>query len=439
MKKLDGKKQIRQLHVDLREAKLNEKDKILFTNSILVALNSDRGFINRYESYQKNETCRELMDDVCSVIMYEMPKVSCETSVLEEIIVRLNTIYETHFANRPPEAEYSLQYFVSHIHSVVHNRCLSDQSNSFDAVGVLYHEFIHYSTGNRTSLGIVLTPTYVADFMSELVNIDSRSHVLDICCGCGSLLSSAYRKSQASPSAQQDRLFVGCELDADAFYASLMSMSIQKNQDGLVFHGDCFSPEVISKLKRWRFTHALLNPPYSQKQQNEFMFMDLALEMLERGGKLAVICPSGCASGLKLKKERKHIMQRHTLKAVFSLPDNVFLGNGAYINTCIMVWEAHKPHDPSQLTYFGYCRSNYSRKTSEAEWTKHSDAWLQLYRDKAVVEGKSAMHCVNDEDEWLCEAYMNTDYSQLTEKDFEQTMLEYLAYNIMTHGATNQT
>ena len=38
------------------------------------------------------------------------------------------------------------------------------------------------------------------------------------------------------------------------------------------------------------------------------------------------------------------------------------------------------------------------------------------------------MATVNAEDEWLCEAYMKTDYSTLSDSDFQQTLNNYLAY-----------
>ena len=40
----------------------------------------------------------------------------------------------------------------------------------------------------------------------------------------------------------------------------------------------------------------------------------------------------------------------------------------------------------------------------------------------------SAMHAVSGDDEWLCEAYMKTDYSKLSVVDFQQTLNNYLAY-----------
>lgn len=38
------------------------------------------------------------------------------------------------------------------------------------------------------------------------------------------------------------------------------------------------------------------------------------------------------------------------------------------------------------------------------------------------------MQAVTGKDEWLAEAYMETDYSTLSESDFQQTINDYLAY-----------
>lgn len=53
-----------------------------------------------------------------------------------------------------------------------------------------------------------------------------------------------------------------------------------------------------------------------------------------------------------------------------------------------------------------------------------------MFRDKDVVDGLSAKKAVTGDDEWLCEAYMKTDYSTLCEDDFQQTLNNYLSYLI---------
>lgn len=49
---------------------------------------------------------------------------------------------------------------------------------------------------------------------------------------------------------------------------------------------------------------------------------------------------------------------------------------------------------------------------------------------------KSLYMEIYEDDEWLIEAYMKTDYSQLTENDFEQTIRDFYSYKIK-HGGKN--
>ena len=53
---------------------------------------------------------------------------------------------------------------------------------------------------------------------------------------------------------------------------------------------------------------------------------------------------------------------------------------------------------------------------------------MDLYKNKREVPGLSVMHKVTYEDEWLAEAYMETDYSTLSEDDFQSVLNTYLAY-----------
>lgn len=115
------------------------------------------------------------------------------------------------------------------------------------------------------------------------------------------------------------------------------------------------------------------------------------------------------------------------------MPDDIFYPTG--VNVCVMVWEAHKTHDSSKPTFFGYCKDDGFVKRKKMgridyynKWDDIEKEWLDLYENRKVEDGKSALQCVTYNDEWLCEAYMKTDYSALTQQDFQQTVNDYLAY-----------
>lgn len=117
------------------------------------------------------------------------------------------------------------------------------------------------------------------------------------------------------------------------------------------------------------------------------------------------------------------------------MPDDIFYGQGAGTCVCVMVWEAGKPHNPLLSTFFGYYkndgfvkRKKLGRVDAYNRWESIKAQWLHLYREKEVIDGVTAKACVDAEMEWLCEAYMKTDYSQLTQEDFQATLNDYLAY-----------
>ena len=104
-----------------------------------------------------------------------------------------------------------------------------------------------------------------------------------------------------------------------------------------------------------------------------------------------------------------------------------------------MVWKAHFPHNSEQETFFGYCkddgfvkRKKLGRVDAFGKWSAIEQQWLNLYHNRDVEDGISARHKVTDEDEWLCEAYMKTDYTKITQADFEQTLNNYLAYLVQS-------
>ena len=69
-------------------------------------------------------------------------------------------------------------------------------------------------------------------------------------------------------------------------------------------------------------------------------------------------------------------------------------------------------------------------------WVKAEQLWLDLYKNKREVPGLSVMHKVTWKDEWLAEAYMETDYSTLQESDFQKVINDYLSY-LVKNGEVN--
>jgi type I restriction-modification system DNA methylase subunit len=217
-------------------------------------------------------------------------------------------------------------------------------------------------------------------------------------------------------------------------------MIIRGDGKSNIIFGDCFNKALTDEIKSKNVNVGLINPPYTQTK-SELEFVEHMLDILTTGGTGVVVVPMSCAIGTKFKEVRERLFKKHTLKAVFSMPDDIFYSNNASVNVCVMVWEAHKPHDATKNTFFGYYKDDGFVKAKKLgridkfnKWRNIEEEWLRLYRERETREGLSVKKAVGWNDEWLCEAYMETDYSLLSQDDFQETVNNYLAYLVKSEG-----
>ena len=104
------------------------------------------------------------------------------------------------------------------------------------------------------------------------------------------------------------------------------------HQDGKsnILKGSCFNAEIIKEAKNFHPTVGLLNPPYKsdkKKDTEELEFILNNLECLEQGGKCVAIIPASSVLAEKGNKLdlKKRLLEKHTLEAVLSMPDELFL------------------------------------------------------------------------------------------------------------------
>ena len=426
------------MHNLLREIKVTEAHKPIFIAGILIALN-DEDFSKSYSSLTSYKLVMQNIQNAIENVLKESDIKSNRISYIKQVFSTLQD--NTKFAEIPLGHSKSITWYIEQLEMKI--KPMMDYADStIDALGVFYHEFIKYSGGDGSGLGIVLTPQHLTEFMCDLAGVHKNSKVVDICCGSGSFLVTAMSKMfrEANPNEvetiRQSGLY-GVEFDDGLYTLAIANMIIRKDGKSNIYKGDCFNKNITKELKEKNINIGLINPPYSQKDVAELEFVEHLLDILTTGGTGVVVVPMSCAIGTKFKDIRERLMKRNTLKAVFSMPDDVFYPTGT--NVCVMIWEAHTPHDSTQETFFGYCkddgfvkRKKLGRIDALGKWKSIEKEWLKLYRNRDVVDGLSARHCVSHKDEWLCEAYMQTDYTKLTQKDFQQSINDYLAYLVKT-------
>jgi type I restriction enzyme M protein len=312
----------------------------------------------------------------------------------------------------------------------------------YDVLGRFYREFIRYA-GTDKKTGLVLTPQHITELFCDVVSLNGDDIVYDSCCGSGGFLISAmkYMLDIAGSDQKKRRMIkesqiVGIERRTDMFTFACSNMMMSGDGKSHIYQGDSFSQEIIAKVRSLSPTVAFLNPPYDVGEDGQLEFIENALACLQPGGRCAAIVQMSCvtSSSTKTTTVRERLLTKHTLKGVFSMPDDLFHPVG--VITCIMVFDAHKPHPRNFKTFFGYFKDDGFTKTkhmgriNKGLWDQIRAQWLDTYMNREKKSGLSVLQSVSANDEWCAEAYMETDYSKITEADFIKAVRDYAIHKI---------
>ena len=364
----------------------------------------------------------------------------------------------------------------------------ADSSEGQDILNLFFITFNKYV--GKADKNQAFTPDHITDFMCRVTDVDRTKVVMDITCGSGSFLVQAMvkeladcRRSKKEEDAVammkevKEKHIYGIESEETAYGLATTNMLIHGDGNSNIKLASCFDckeyiidacPDVI-----------LMNPPYNaipksipeayKKNWGDakngktdptkgmvfiHFLSDVIKEMNERrekegltpkNVKLAVLLPVAAAIGTAkiIEDEKIDMLENNTLEAVFTLPNEIFYP-GASASACCMVFTLGKPHlradGTANETFFGYYKEDGFKKKkalgrveqfdadNHSKWKEIEEQWLSMFRNKSAEDGLSAKHVVKGEDEWLCEAYMKTDYTKLAEADFQQTLNNYLAY-----------
>lgn len=319
---------------------------------------------------------------------------------------------------------------------------LVEHSNiGYDVLGRFYVEFIRYAASEQKS-GLVLTPSHITELFCDLAELKINDVVYDPCCGTGGFLVAAMQrmfKMAGNDKKQRKHIrkyqLCGCELRPDMFTYACSSMRFRGDGKSNLYNGSCFNNEQIIASNH-KPTVAFLNPPYDVGNARQMEFIEHALNTIDKRseGRVVAIVQFSCAikDDKDLKAVKQRILAKHHLKAVLSMPDDLFYPVG--VVTCIMVFEANKPNE-GRKTWFGYFkddgfekRKHLGRIDARNRYEGIKNKWLKSYRNQDEIPGLSVRKEVTINDEWCAEAYMETDYSTLSDEDFCRTLQEYAAF-----------
>ena len=346
-----------------------------------------------------------------------------------------------------------LDYIGSHIMPYIN----AATSEGHDILSYFFTTFNKYVA--REDKNQAFTPNHIAHFMCKVARVCKTSRILDPTCGSGTFLVQAMTMAlnECETDAERKEIKVhqiyGIERDEDVFGLSTTNMLIHGDGNSNIKCSSCFDEQewiVIANADV-----VLMNPPYnaSKSQVPEsfakkygkattdpskgLYFVKYIADTVGRG-RLVTLLPMSCAIGTSgiIEDIKEQLLDKHTLDAVFSFPADMFYP-GASAVACCMVFDLGRPHSADKETFFGYFkddgfekRKGIGRVDIKNKWDEIEKEWLSLYEHRETKIGKSITRCVTAEDEWCAEAYMETDYSNLSEENFIDTLRDYAAFLI---------
>ncbi len=368
----------------------------------------------------------------------------------------------------------------------------ADSSEGQDILNLFFIAFNKYT--GKADKNQAFTPDHITNFMCRVTGVDRTKRIFDGTCGSGSFLVQAMvleladcdrqHATEAEKKIMRQKVakehIYGIEIEEKAFGLSTTNMLIHGDGNSNIKHDNLFYSEAF--IREADPDIILMNPPYNAKPisipasyksgwksdakedpTKGMVFLKYISDVIGKMNderlaagkpvkevKVAILLPVATAIGTSsfISEMKSELLERNTLDAVFTLPNEIFYP-GASASACCMVFTLGKTHvnadETVNKTFFGYYKDDGHKKKknlgrveqfdsdNNSIWKRIEEDWLDYYRNKTVKDGISAMQAVTGDDEWLCEAYMKTDYSKLTEADFQQTINNYLAY-LMKEG-----
>lgn len=457
----------KELNETLHSYKILESQRSLLISCILIAL-ENKAFKTSYplfgstnekdtpeEKKEKIENAsKELANNLVDTVSNELKNANIKGDRLDNLNIQFSFIRTDTSLSAKKEV---LKNLIAEIDKNINSFIKTHEY--FDVLGQLYIEFLRYANSDK-GLGIVLTPPHITELFSDLAQVNKNSIAYDNCTGTGGFLISAMKKMIENAKGDQGKIkeikknhLIGVEYQSHIFALAVSNMYIHQDGKTNIINGSCFDEDVIKEVRSKKPTVGFLNPPYKadkKKDTDELEYVLNNMECLVDGAKCVTIVPmqSALAQSGKVYELKKKLLEKHSLEAVLSMPDELFFNSNVGVVSCIMVFTAHKPHPKNKETFFGYFKDDgfvkrkvQGRIDAYGKWTTLKQAWLTYYLNRKSKPGFSINTCVSAEDEWCAEAYMETDYSKLSKDNFLKTLKSFVFINelYIKHNGTNIT
>lgn len=219
--------------------------------------------------------------------------------------------------------------------------------------GQFFDDFIRKVMKNN-----FFTPKEISQFMIDFIDPKFNESILDPACGKGTILIDTIKKVCSELKSHDNEIqykelleyinknIYGIELNPNFFWLTLMNMVFHDFEIGNISLSDalkCITGKntffnrkfdlIITDPPMGFFKHGLTIDFEDQLflRHYEDIFLCLSINSLKPSGRLGIIIPNRILSGRSTKKIREFIKDKTLIKAIISLPKNIFNINCSFL------------------------------------------------------------------------------------------------------------
>ena len=309
-----------------------------------------------------------------------------------------------------------------------------------DFLGIFYEAFLRYGYDNN-ALGIVFTPRHITNFCAELADVNQQDKIIDLASGTGGFLVAAFdrmMKENPSPRVKEHikTSLSGFDTNPTVWALSILNMFFRGDGKSNIKFSDSLSKTSTNEV-RSGYTKAFLNPPFSQEEEPEYLFINASMEALEPGGIFVGVVKTGIFCDDHHKIWRKEFLRKHKLISMITLPEDLFYPTSA--PTSIIHAKAHMPMDDNDFVKMtrivndGYEKLKNRRIPKDGSQLPLVLDFVKNDTDKKKIGTYVAYKSIQNGEEWAPEKWLPQKVSKSDLLNFQSEALK----NIFKAATTN--
>ena len=435
------------------------------STSALDRLRRERGFDRCRWSYIRQNPSFELLNDTVFPWLRGLEDRLGETQNGDATLGRISGRLKDAYFVLDPNKTDTLKRSVSLIDDLF--RQLDSRSVNSDIMGDIF-EYLLEEVKESGKNGQFRTPRHVIRFMVQLLQPELGSSVLDPACGSGGFLINTLVQWKADhtdkdtlrlewdgtphdvqyhvwPENRQydfSTVFRGYDNDRTMVRIAWMNLVLHNLDSPEVHQLDALSKSLRGK-ESGHYRYILANPPFTgsvdaddlsdqagrfprkgrgnapETLKSELLFVWLMLDLLENGGRAAVIVPDGVLFGgtNAHRALRRQLLFDNTLEGVVSLPANIFQPYSGVKTSILLFQKAGQPIEKGdeprtpEVWFYEVTDEAYSLdQKRKALPGRDNDLWDALIKFRAWREYREGDAELDHRDAAVANAYHQPDY-----------------------------